>query len=270
MKSEQYNLLKEKVAVLESFLNGGKGSGNFGHAGRPGQRGGSGKGGLKHSKSGGVDDERKALDKKVREYKKKLKALDEEGVPFTSPRYQGMWEEYMAVLKERESKKGAKGEKSMVEGVKSYNPEKGIDGGFTVNTKNGKAYKLGESDGYAVGGFGTEKVVDSKDFLDAHKRERILRDYYKANKKALSEKGACLGGWVPSEGDLKGKLVLDVSRVFKSKKEAAYWAVKTDQDSITDFKGFDWPSTKDLVKEFGLEDMAKKSRGMRAAERKSS
>lgn len=210
MKKKIYNELKDKVECLDVLLNGGKGSGNFGHAGRPGKRGGSGRGG------------------------------------------------------------SGKGEKSMVEGVKSYNPEKGIDGGFTVNTKNGKAYKLGESDGYAVGGFGTEKVVDSKDFLDAHKRERILRDYYKANKKALSEKGACLGGWVPSEGELKGKLVLDVSRVFKSKKEAAYWAVKTDQDSITDFKGFDWPSTKDLVKEFGLEDMAKKSRGMRAAERKSS
>lgn len=267
MKSEQYNLLKEKVAVLESFLNGGKGSGNFGHAGRPGQRGGSGKGGLKHSKSGGGDDERKALDKKVREYKKKLKALDEEGVPFTSPRYQGMWEEYMAVVKERDSKKGMKGEKAMVEGVKSYNPEKEIDGGFTVNIKNGKAYIPGESDGYAVGGFGTEKIVDSRDFLDRNKRSQILKDYYKTNRKALSEKGACLGGWVPSSGDLKGKLVLDVSRVFKSEKEAAKWAVKTDQDSITDFRGSKWPTTKDLVKKYGLEKEAEKSKGKRAAER---
>ena len=45
---------------------------------------------------------------------------------------------------------------------------------------------------------------------------------------------------------------------------------KTDQDSIIDFKGCDWPSTKSLVKEFGLEDLAKKSAGMRETERKKS
>lgn len=205
MDRVKYNLLKDKMAVLESYLNGGKGSGNFGHAGRPGQRGGSGKGG--------------------------------------------------------------KGVGSMVRGVKSYEPEKEIDGGFTVDIKSGKSYTLGKSDGFAVGGFGTEKIVDSKDFLNPKKRNKILKDYYKANKKALLEKGACLGGWVPSSGDLKGKLVLDVSRVFKSEKEAAKWAVKTDQDSITDFKGFGWPDTKDLVKKYGLEKEAKKSRGKRAAER---
>ncbi len=205
MDRVKYNLLKDKMAVLESYLNGGKGSGNFGHAGRPGQRGGSGKGG--------------------------------------------------------------KGVGSMVRGVKSYKPEEEIDGGFTVDIKSGKSYTLGKSDGFAVGGFGTEKIVDSKDFLNPKKRNKILKDYYKANKKALLEKGACLGGWVPSSGDLKGKLVLDVSRVFKSEKEAAKWAVKTDQDSITDFKGFGWPDTKDLVKKYGLEKEAKKSRGKRAAER---
>ena len=165
------------------------------------------------------------------------------------------------------SGKGGKGVGSMVRGVKSYEPEKGIDGGFTVDTKSGKAYTLGKSDGFAVGGFGTEKIVDRKDFLNPKKRNKILKDYYKANKKALLEKGACLGGWVPSSGDLKGKLVLDVSRVFKSEKEAAKWAVKTDQDSITDFKGFGWPDTKDLVKKYGLEKEAKKSKGKRAAER---
>ena len=165
------------------------------------------------------------------------------------------------------SGKGGKGVGSMVRGVKSYEPEKEIDGGFTVDIKSGKSYTLGKSDGFAVGGFGTEKIVDSKDFLNPKKRNKILKDYYKANKKALLEKGACLGGWVPSSGDLKGKLVLDVSRVFKSEKEAAKWAVKTYQDSITDFKGFGWPDTKDLVKKYGLEKEAKKSRGKRAAER---
>lgn len=36
--------LKEKIAYLEKLINGGKGSGNFGHSGRPGQVGGSGDG----------------------------------------------------------------------------------------------------------------------------------------------------------------------------------------------------------------------------------
>lgn len=166
------------------------------------------------------------------------------------------------------SGKGGKGVGAMVRGVRSYNPDEEMDGGFTVNINKGNSYVLGESEGFAVGGFGTEKIVDSKDFLNPKKRMKILRDYYKENEKALKEKGACLGGWVPSSGDLKGKLVLDVSRVFKSEKEAAKWAVKTDQDSITDFKGKEhWPSTSDLVKKYGLEKEAEKSKGMRAAER---
>ena len=205
MKKQVYEELSKKVGILDVLINGGKGSGNFGHAGRLGKRGGS--------------------------------------------------------------RKGGKGVGAMVRGVKSYNPDEEMDGGFTVNINNGNSYVLGESEGFAVGGFGTEKIVDSKDFLNPKKRMKILRDYYKENEKALKEKGACLGGWVPSSGDLKGKLVLDVSRVFKSEKEAAKWAVKTDQDSITDFKGVDWPSTKDLVKKYGLEKEAEKSKGMRAAER---
>lgn len=40
----EYNALKEKVELLEQYLNGGKGLGNWGHSGRPGKRGGSGKG----------------------------------------------------------------------------------------------------------------------------------------------------------------------------------------------------------------------------------
>lgn len=41
---EEYGKLAEKVASLEKALNGGKGSGNFGHTGRPGKIGGSGNG----------------------------------------------------------------------------------------------------------------------------------------------------------------------------------------------------------------------------------
>ena len=43
MKKYIYNRLKEKVDNLERLLNGGPGSGNFGHAGRPGKVGGSSK-----------------------------------------------------------------------------------------------------------------------------------------------------------------------------------------------------------------------------------
>lgn len=42
MKKELYNKLKLKVENLEKVINGGKGSGNFGHAGREGKVGGVG------------------------------------------------------------------------------------------------------------------------------------------------------------------------------------------------------------------------------------
>jgi len=38
---QTYNELKERLNKLEKLVNGGKGSGNFGHAGRLGERGGS-------------------------------------------------------------------------------------------------------------------------------------------------------------------------------------------------------------------------------------
>ena len=44
MKKEIFRQLEERVKILEKALNGGKGSGNFGHVGRPGKVGGSGKG----------------------------------------------------------------------------------------------------------------------------------------------------------------------------------------------------------------------------------
>lgn len=41
---KDYEELKNKIQILSEFLNGGKDSGNWGHAGRPGKVGGSGKG----------------------------------------------------------------------------------------------------------------------------------------------------------------------------------------------------------------------------------
>ena len=36
--------IKQAIKAISMVINGGKGSGNFGHSGRPGKRGGSGSG----------------------------------------------------------------------------------------------------------------------------------------------------------------------------------------------------------------------------------
>lgn len=215
MVNKQYNRLYEKIASLEKliveYLNGGKGSGNFGHSGRPGLRGGSGKGGVGSTVRGRA-----------------------------------------------------------IKGVREYSPEEGNDGGFTISLSSGDSRRLGKSDGYAVGGYGTEKIVSMEDWNK--NSERIIKEYYKENRKLLDKDGYYLGGWVPTanstdDKSIVGKVVLDVSRVFSDKKTATREAIRTDQDSITDFKGFDWPKTKDLAKEFKMEKELAKSAGKRAEER---
>lgn len=202
------NTKLNEIAEFDTFYNGGKGSGNFGHAGRPGERGGS------------------------------------------AP-----------------SSAGSLASGRMEKGVRETDFENELDGGFTVDLKTGNSYRLGKSEGYAVGGFGTEGIISLEDWNDKTKRERFKADYIKKNRKVLDKPGMCLGGWAPTSGDLKGKVVLDVSKVFKNKRDAAIQAMRTDQDSITAFKEFDWPETKDLVKEFGLEKEYKKYKGLRAKER---
>lgn len=209
-----YNALNRKLDALEEQLNGGLGSGIFGHAGRPGLVGGSTK----------------------------------EGV-------------------------SSKTSRAISQGIKSFkpsdDPDKSIDGGFTTNLKTGKKYELGKTEGYACGGFGTEVIVPAKDLKDPRKLQKHIYKYIQQNKKALSEKGACLGGWMPSDKTHPqfGNLILDVSRVTTDKKQATKWAVQTDQDAITDFKGFDFPKTEDLAKEFKLEKELAKTHGMREKER---
>ena len=51
MEKETYNSLVGKVEILSKLINGGDGSGNFGHGGRPGKVGGSSQSGGKPSKS---------------------------------------------------------------------------------------------------------------------------------------------------------------------------------------------------------------------------
>ena len=196
MKKSVFEKLQQRVDTLEELLNGGPGSGNFGHFGRPGQVGGSASTGSAEIALG------KGMSDRMRE-----------------------------------------------------------GGGFTVDNK-GEFYDLGKTDGYAVGGFGTEGSCSEAEWNDSRKKMKFLRDYIKTNSSALLKEGNCLGGW--KDG---GRVYLDVSRVFKSEKEALREAMKTDQDAITDFKKSDFPRTKDLVKKYGLEKEYKQYKGIRKAER---
>ena len=63
MKKEIYNSLLEKTEILSKLINGGKGSGNFGHGGRPGKVGGSSQSGG-FSKGQSVEEEKSSKDGK--------------------------------------------------------------------------------------------------------------------------------------------------------------------------------------------------------------
>ena len=56
-----------EIADFDTFYNGGKGSGNFGHSGRPGEVGGSGKGETNPQKSDARQRLEKALDSNFKE-----------------------------------------------------------------------------------------------------------------------------------------------------------------------------------------------------------
>lgn len=55
MKKTEYDRAKELLNKLEKIINGGKGSGNFGHSGRPGEVGGSASSGSEMSSKGATD-----------------------------------------------------------------------------------------------------------------------------------------------------------------------------------------------------------------------
>lgn len=64
---------RNSMAGLSAYENGGPGSGNFGHAGRPGKRGGSGKGGAVSSTGDSAD-----LDRKIKEAERRLYDIQDE------------------------------------------------------------------------------------------------------------------------------------------------------------------------------------------------
>ena len=153
--------------------------------------------------------------------------------------------------------KSAEVRTAIQEGIESYEPSQGIDGGFTIDLNAKKAYKLGESDGFAVGGFGTELIIEPEIWQDKRKLKKALNGFVAENYDLLSQDGYCLGGWIPSdEGELTNKLVLDVSRVSQDRWEAAVWAAERGENSITDFAGFDWLNTEDLAKEYDSVDLS--------------
>ena len=69
---------------LSAYENGGKGSGNFGHAGRPGERGGSGKGGrptyLDKMSDSEIKKEMKSLQEDLDEYNRLVEKAESEGL----------------------------------------------------------------------------------------------------------------------------------------------------------------------------------------------
>lgn len=77
---DKISKLNSKLDSILATKNGGKGSGNFGHSGRLGMVGGSGKGGTtKKSEGQKVDSEGNELSKEQEEYFKDSKIRDEKG-----------------------------------------------------------------------------------------------------------------------------------------------------------------------------------------------
>lgn len=66
-----------EIAGLDTFYNGGKGSGNFGHAGRPGKVGGSGKGeGVPTSKKvSDIELEQKGIESRIQGLTERIDSL---------------------------------------------------------------------------------------------------------------------------------------------------------------------------------------------------
>ena len=76
MKKETYNSLVGKIEILSKLINGGEGSGNFGHGGRPGKVGGS-------SQSGGFSKGQSVESEYVRKMSEYVKSTGKTSVDMT-------------------------------------------------------------------------------------------------------------------------------------------------------------------------------------------
>ena len=76
MKKETYNSLVGKIEILSKLINGGDGSGNFGHGGRPGKVGGS-------SQSGGSSKGQSSKSKYIEKMSEYVKSRGKTSVDMT-------------------------------------------------------------------------------------------------------------------------------------------------------------------------------------------
>lgn len=128
----------------------------------------------------------------------------------------------------------------MVDGLINRLGEKETPG-FSIRIKTKKAPKSG----YMVSDEGAEKVIPSKDFFSSREAsKKYIKDYIKANSDALSQRGAYLGGWHERES---GKVFLDVSRRYDSRKDAVYALFDNKQISAYDVENDSYIYAKDEV-----------------------
>lgn len=148
--------------------------------------------------------------------------------------------------------------KVVMQGIYSTDFENKIDGGFTVNIVENEAYYLGESKGYAVGGFGPEGKIP-KEYLDNDEKKcsEIISAYIDDNYELIfnSESRICLGGWVPTEDDPenkieKGCLYLDITMIFEDEKEAAKNMIERGQACYVDFQNTRFIGKEEAIKMF--------------------
>jgi hypothetical protein len=254
-EGESESLALDKA--MEDILKGGQGSGNFGHFGRDGERGGS-------MTTTNVDTE---LSPSERAEYDRLKPSQKKD--YLQHRNAGMEHDTAIILAEPSLAEATKGdiEESLIEamefvgvvtkggggsdnfGHEGRPGERGGSGaggisqsaintvmqnpdGFTVNVVSGEV----PTDGWA---FAENKSTEEKISGGITKEElsKKVHEYIKKNYAELSSDGKFLGGWT----DKEGKLVLDVSTVLASdkKEEALSRANSAQQDAIFNLKTFE-------------------------------
>lgn len=115
------------------------------------------------------------------------------------------------------------------------------DSGFSIRIKTKKAPKSG----YMVSDDGAERVTPAKEFFSSREiSKKIIKDYIRENSDALSQRGAYLGGWHEKK---TGKVFLDVSRRYDTRRDAVYALFDNNQISAYDVENDSYIYAKDEV-----------------------
>ena len=194
MKKEIYNELKQKLDILEKSVNGGKGSGNFGHSGRPGEVGGSGdgEGPIKEEKSQSkvkTAKPRKIISDKVFEnLSENIKKYDAKRFEWSDYDTDGFADASVYYVKSDLRNKGMK--KNEVMSFYRQTVKQGTEL-KDLSSEDAEKYLLGQilyarehpstSKVWASGGYTTR--IDNRPTVDA---VRALVDYYEGKKKKNS------------------------------------------------------------------------------------